>query len=244
MAGEPRLHRREERFVARARHADESHAFGVTQPAPRDLVAKLRRPGMVGRHQHVGAQYLVRFARERLPHAVGEEGDTGHPAYGEHESEREHAQLPRAPVAQEHAKGETLHRFQPSPSIRPATSRIRRRQRPAIASSCVTSTSVVRASAFISNMSLITPAPVAASRFPAPELGVSSPASSPRSVDLPDPEAPTTATASPGMTLSEMSCRITSSLAPGVPFAVLSFSWTTFESPVAKTMGREKSGMR
>ena len=48
------------------------------------------------------------------------------------------------------------------------------------------------------------------------------------------------ATASPGMTSSEMSCRITSSLAPGVPFA----RRTTFESPVAWTMGREKSGMR
>src|SRR5438876_9523174 len=48
------------------------------------------------------------------------------------------------------------------------------------------------------------------------------------------------ATASPGMTSSEMSCRITSSFAPGVPFA----RRTTFESPVAKTMGREKPGMR
>ena len=48
------------------------------------------------------------------------------------------------------------------------------------------------------------------------------------------------ATASPGMTSSEMSCKITSSFAPGVPFA----RRTTFESPVAKTMGREKPGMR
>ena len=52
------------------------------------------------------------------------------------------------------------------------------------------------------------------------------------------------ATASPGMTLSEMSCKITNSFAPGEPFAAFSFSWTTFESPVARTMGWEKSGMR
>jgi acyl-CoA thioesterase-1 len=48
------------------------------------------------------------------------------------------------------------------------------------------------------------------------------------------------ATASPGMTLSEMSCKITSSSAPGVPFA----RRTTFESPAAWTMGWEKSDMR
>jgi acyl-CoA thioesterase-1 len=48
------------------------------------------------------------------------------------------------------------------------------------------------------------------------------------------------ATASPGMTSSEMSCKITNSFAPGVPFA----RRTTFESPTAKTMGWEKSGMR
>src|SRR3989440_9031856 len=48
------------------------------------------------------------------------------------------------------------------------------------------------------------------------------------------------ATASPGMTSSEMSCKITSSFAPGVPFA----RRTTFESPVAKTMGRGISAMR
>src|SRR6266568_4212386 len=77
-----------------------------------------------------------------------------------------------------------------------------------------------------------------------PELGVSRPARSPRSVDFPEPEAPTMATASPGMTLSEMSCKITSSSAPGVPFAAFWFSWTTFESPAAWTMGWEKSGMR
>ncbi|TMG77693.1 MAG: arylesterase [Betaproteobacteria bacterium] len=52
------------------------------------------------------------------------------------------------------------------------------------------------------------------------------------------------ATASPGMTLSEMSCKITNSFAPGEPFAAFSFSRTTFESPVARTMGWEKSGMR
>ena len=108
-----RLHRREERLVARARHADEIHAFGSAQPAPRDLVAKFRGPRMVGRHQHVGTEHLVRFARERLPHAVGEEGDTGYAANGEHEPERKHAQLPRASVAQEHAEGETQHGFSP-----------------------------------------------------------------------------------------------------------------------------------
>ena len=68
---------------------------------------------MVRRHQHVGTEHLVRFARERLPHAVGEEGDTGYAANGEHEPERKHAQLPRASVAQEHAEGETQHAFSP-----------------------------------------------------------------------------------------------------------------------------------
>ncbi len=48
------------------------------------------------------------------------------------------------------------------------------------------------------------------------------------------------ATASPGMTSSEMSCKITSSFAPGEPFA----RRTTLESPVATTMGLEKSGMK
>ena len=48
------------------------------------------------------------------------------------------------------------------------------------------------------------------------------------------------ATASPGMTSSEMSCKITNSLAPGVPFA----RRTTLESPVAWTMGLEKSDMK
>ena len=52
------------------------------------------------------------------------------------------------------------------------------------------------------------------------------------------------ATASPGMTSSEMSCKITSSFVPGDPFAAFSFSRTTFESPVAWTMGLEKSGMK
>ena len=48
------------------------------------------------------------------------------------------------------------------------------------------------------------------------------------------------ATASPGMTSSEMSCKITSSFAPGEPFA----RRTTFESLAAWTMGLEKSDMR
>jgi hypothetical protein len=41
-----------------------------------------------------------------------------------------------------------------------------------------------------------------------PRVGTSRPASSPSSVDLPEPEAPTMATASPAMTLKEISCRI------------------------------------
>ena len=64
---------------------------------------------MVGRHQHIGAEHLVRFARERLPHAIGEEGDARYAANGEHEGEREHAQFSRAPVAQEHPEGERQH---------------------------------------------------------------------------------------------------------------------------------------
>src|SRR5712691_4407947 len=48
------------------------------------------------------------------------------------------------------------------------------------------------------------------------------------------------ATASPGMTICEMSCKITSSFAPGVPLA----RRTTLESPAAWTMGLEKSDMR
>jgi hypothetical protein len=47
-----------------------------------------------------------------------------------------------------------------------------------------------------------------------PRVGTSRPASSPSSVDLPEPEAPTMATASPAMTLKEISCRITSRPSP------------------------------
>jgi len=79
------------------------------KPPPNDLVAKLRGPGMVGRHQHIGAEHLVRFAGERLSHAIGEEGDAGYAAHGEHEGEREHAQFSRAPVAQEHPEGKAQH---------------------------------------------------------------------------------------------------------------------------------------
>src|SRR5258706_7344067 len=42
------------------------------------------------------------------------------------------------------------------------------------------------------------------------------------------------------MTSSEMSCKMTNSFAPGAPSA----RRTIFESPVARTMGWEKSGMR
>jgi len=52
------------------------------------------------------------------------------------------------------------------------------------------------------------------------------------------------ATASPGMTLSEMSCKITNSSAPGVPLAEVSFRGTTLDNPAACTMAWEKSGMR
>jgi acyl-CoA thioesterase-1 len=48
----------------------------------------------------------------------------------------------------------------------------------------------------------------------APEDGRSSPAISPSSVDLPEPEAPTMATASPALTENEISCRIASSPSP------------------------------
>src|SRR6185295_2817208 len=47
-----------------------------------------------------------------------------------------------------------------------------------------------------------------------PLVGVSSPASSASSVDLPEPEAPTTASASPGVTARSMSRRMTSSPLP------------------------------
>ena len=52
------------------------------------------------------------------------------------------------------------------------------------------------------------------------------------------------ATASPGMTLSEMSCKITNSSAPGVPLAEVSFRGTTLDNPAACTMAWEKSDMR
>src|SRR6266436_3311495 len=52
------------------------------------------------------------------------------------------------------------------------------------------------------------------------------------------------ATASPGMTLSEMSCKITKSSAPGVPLGEVSFRGTTLDNPAACTMAWEKSGMR
>src|SRR5439155_14244772 len=47
-----------------------------------------------------------------------------------------------------------------------------------------------------------------------PALGVSSPARIASSVDLPEPEAPTTATASPGVTARSISRRITRSESP------------------------------
>src|SRR5205823_13365839 len=96
---------------------------------------------------------------ERLPDAVGEEADAGDARDRDDDREREHAQLTGAPVAHEHAQGE-LH------PMRPATRRIWREQRLAMASSCVTRTSVVPRSVFSSNMSCMTPAPVAASRLP------------------------------------------------------------------------------
>src|SRR6266481_4985404 len=52
------------------------------------------------------------------------------------------------------------------------------------------------------------------------------------------------ATASPGMTLSEMSCKITKSSAPGVPLGEVSFRGTTLDNPAACTIAWEKSGMR
>src|SRR5581483_447412 len=95
----------------------------------------------------------------RLPYPVGEERDARHARDGDDDREGEDAQLAGAPVAHEHAQRE-LH------TMRPAASRIWREQRLAIASSCVTRTSVVPRSAFSSNMSWITAAPVAASRLP------------------------------------------------------------------------------
>src|SRR5438445_4999390 len=52
------------------------------------------------------------------------------------------------------------------------------------------------------------------------------------------------ATASPGMTLSEMSCKITNSPAPGVLLSEVSFRGTTLDNPAACTMAWEKSDMR
>src|SRR5487761_2784514 len=70
------------------------------------------------------------------------------------------------------------------------------------------------------------------SRCTLPALGVSSPASRPSSVDLPEPEAPTIATASPAMTARSISCRMTSWLAP---------FGTTLVRPAAFIMGASMS---
>src|SRR5512143_153586 len=61
-----------------------------------------------------------------------------------------------------------------------------------------------------------------------PALGVSRPASRPSSVDLPEPEAPRMATASPAMTARSISCRITSWLGP---------FGTTLDRPAALIIG-------
>src|ERR1035437_4348321 len=65
------------------------------------------------------------------------------------------------------------------------------------------------------------------SRCTLPALGVSNPASRPSSVDLPEPEAPTMATASPAMTARSISCKIASWPAP---------FGTTLDRPAAFTI--------
>jgi acyl-CoA thioesterase-1 len=55
---------------------------------------------------------------------------------------------------------------------------------------------------------------VLAAQMHLPDAGRSRPAISPSSVDLPEPEAPTMATASPAVTANEISCRIVSVPSP------------------------------
>src|SRR3954470_176553 len=76
------------------------------------------------------------------------------------------------------------------------------------------------------------------SRCTLPAVGVSSPARSARSVDLPEPEAPTMASASPEVTSRSMSRRMTSSLVPlftvlPMPFALRTLLFLSMLCPLA-----------
>src|SRR5439155_29986 len=197
--------------VAVKGHADEIRRPGELQALARDLLGHLGFPRMIGLQRQVGAEQLMRIAQERLAHAVAEKRDARDARHRDHQGRGEHAQLAGAPVAPQHAQG-LAHA-----TMRPAASRSMRPQRPARLSSCVTMTSVVPYSRFRSKSRRITPA-----------LGVSRPARIASSVDLPEPEAPITATASPRVISRSMSRRMTRSLAPlfttlPMPFAVRTF---------------------
>jgi len=80
---------------------------------------------------------------ERLPHPVGEESHARHTSGGEHQSQGEHPQLARAPVASSIL--EARRSITPGPAVdAAATRRISSRSGRPIASSWVTSSSVVR----------------------------------------------------------------------------------------------------
>ena len=125
-----------------------------------DQAGALARPGMIGDEDEIRAEKLVRIARKRLSDAVGEESDARNRSDGDDERHREHAQLARARQSREHAQ-RLLH-----DTILPAARRTTRPQRAASVSSCVTMTSVVPYSRFISKRSRITSAPDSASRLP------------------------------------------------------------------------------
>src|SRR5439155_1461819 len=203
--------------VAVKSHADEIRCLGELQALARDLFGHPGFPRMIGLQRQVGAEQLMSIAQERLAHALAEERDARDARHRDHQGRGEHAQLAGAPVAPQHAQG-LAHA-----TMRPAASRSIRPQRPARLSSCVTITSVVPYSRFRSKSRRITPAPESASRLP-----VGSSARIASSVDLPEPEAPITATASPRVISRSMSRRMTRSLAPLFTTLPMPFAVTTF----------------
>src|SRR5207302_2236164 len=147
-------------LVVAKSHADEIRRLGELQAPARDLFGYRGFPRMIRLQHQIGAEQLVRVAQERLTHAIAEERDARDARHRDHQGGGEHAQLAGAPVARQHAQGLT------HATIRPAASRTMRLQRPARLSSCVTMTSVVPYSWFMSKSRRITPAPESASRLP------------------------------------------------------------------------------
>jgi hypothetical protein len=73
---------------------------------PRIVGERGRQRAIPGDHE-IGAQQQVRLRRQRTLHAIGEKSDGAHAADGEHERRDQHAQLSGAPIAAEHAQGES-----------------------------------------------------------------------------------------------------------------------------------------